>query len=490
MDHTESDASSSDESSMSGNELSSVRETTPSPMRYKPLSERETTPFSWRETTPESDRETTPSYMSETTPESGRETTPSYMSETTGNSVSLLERMPGEIRNQIYRYLLSVEYATIVKRDTTGYFEERIVETSHLGNQSYKFSTSILRLNKNIAHESQDFFYHRNRFVRISTNSKAVFSCATNHVPVVCQHAAIKFEGHLLNAVVHCNATDIRPDIYQTVLVGKDVPTFIEHLQVAELSWAAGRGHPPHSHLEVRLKLRTGHETGHVVDQERAVLAPWEELVRVGRCQVSGCIDFGYARELAYSMIRWLPVAPDIIEFCEKIRTQSKNAGEADLSLLHDQYLSALNRFRVVLKSRGDVRIVGGPETVMRLHTLIVLYLMELSLVLVKSGDFDGAVGWAENAIVYLAEHIPECPPKDKARLYFQLGLIHMRKAYPDDILTAIEQVGIEERLDPAQDYLSTAHDYLPDIKEFQALFREVALQVYGTLPEVNEPAV
>ncbi|MCJ1245584.1 hypothetical protein MMC30_002788 [Trapelia coarctata] len=411
------------------------------------------------------------------------------------NSLSLLEKIPGEIRNQIYKYLLSIEYATIVQKDTSRYSEIRILDTRHLGVRSYKFHTNICRVNKNIAHESQDYFYHRNRFVRICTNSAVALSCATDRLPVVFQKAAVNFSGHFLDAMIHITSPSSFlgrvADHYQIVLVGKDVPTFIHHLRIAELDWTTALHERSQPTLQVSLRLRTCHEIGHRSDIERSVLAPFEDVVRASKAQVTGSMDFRYAKELANNMIKWLPIGPDVISFCEKIRTECKNAGEdADLQLLHDRYLSILKLVRETLKSRDDARVIGGPETVARLHALTIAYVMELSLVLVKDWTFDVAAGWAKLGVEYLEENIPQCPPQYKARQYFQLALIQMRKVYPDDIMRGINELDTEPRLRPAKDNMEIAVGYLQDAIEFQKFFCEVGIQVYGMLPDLSEPAV
>lgn len=154
----------------------------------------------------------------------------------TEKPVSRFEQLPGELRNQIYRYLLSSEYAKIVKKDTTGYSEQRIVETEHLGTKSYKFSTAIFRVNRNISCKSQAFFYDTNRFVKVLTNSAVALMCATRNLPVVYPEDSTRMCRHVLDAVIHVCAPTVTEvaNHYQVCLVARDIPTLIDYLRVGD----------------------------------------------------------------------------------------------------------------------------------------------------------------------------------------------------------------------------------------------------------------
>ena len=480
----------------SGNAPSCMREMTPTSLRFptptssmrephSPLFERETTPpftpSSVRYTTPLSVEENTPSYMSDAT----GSTLTKISQYATGTALSVLEKIPGEIRNQIYEYLLSAEYATIVENDTDGYSVESMLET-----RSYKYNTNMFQVNRKIGQECQEFFHHKNRFVRISTNSETVLACAMRNVPVVIPQDADNFSAQFLDVTIHVTSPSYLGQIAkhdQIVLAGKDVPTFIDHLRITDLDWAREHGERLQPLLRVYLSLqtrpKTGAENGNMLDVERAVLTPFKELVRVADCQITGEMDFWFAQEVAHNMMRWLPIGPDIISFCEKIRTQSKTAGEdVDLPELNNQYVRALNLFGQALESRDNARLVGGPETVMKLLVLTVEYLTELSFVSSKREDFDMAAQYIQYGIEFVEHEIPDCPPRYKAQLHLQLAFVHIRKVYQNEIGQRIDQIFHDGRLQCAVENVIKADELITDRADFTVLIREVYLAVYGTL--------
>ncbi|KAL8948630.1 MAG: hypothetical protein Q9222_005195 [Ikaeria aurantiellina] len=74
-------------------------------------------------------------------------------------------RLPGEIRNPIYRLLLSARH---LKLESTGH-QDSSTESSGTGKPErwYNFHTSILRVNHQIYNEAYDIFRYENNFVKV-----------------------------------------------------------------------------------------------------------------------------------------------------------------------------------------------------------------------------------------------------------------------------------------------------------------------------------
>ena len=481
-------------SQLSTNDItqSSAGDTIPPTLNGRDLSLSEaTTPFSMNETTKPLTYEAMECSTSDTTPSASNQLQQNVIEK----PLSRFERAPGEIRNQIYKYLLSSEYATIVKKKKSDHTQEQLNEIEYLGTESfqfgmksYKYSTAIFCTNKTIGRESRFFFYHENRFVKLVTNSIDILSCATVNVPVVYEKDAEKFSRHVYEAVIVARP---RPRAFvqaerrhhEVVLVANDVPIFIEHLRIIEASEGPGFT------LQASLRMRTSPTARAAKKMERLVLEPFKELVRVARCQVVGARDRRYAIEVENAMLRRPPIGPDIIKLCERVRKESLSAGGDDyVRLVYGQYLRAITLFYKclgILPSSVEV----DPQTRNEIQALTAEYMLELSLFLVNHELFSKAVEFAEDGVKFI-EGFPDFPSQLRARAQMQLGLIKLRATNPnnagaifdDSILTPEKRASWRDEM--IAEYL------VGDDDEFERLLPEMNLQVYAIVREAREPSV
>lgn len=419
---------------------------------------------------------------------------PSFMSAITSSSpivtlhpepekpVSRFEQLPGELRNQIYKYLLSSEYAKIVKKDTTGYSEKRIVETKHLGTKFYKFNTAIFRVNRNVGRESQAFFYDTNRFVKVLTNSAIAVRCAIENLPVAYPEDSTRMCRYVLDAIIHVCAPMVMAvtNHYQVGLVARDIPTLIEHLRVAELDRLLDHHEVGRYLMKVSLDIKANQESG--IERERSILRPFKELVRVTQCEIKGGKDCDTAQDVVESMLRWPPIGPDVIRHREKIRRNSRKARkDIDLDRVHRQYAISMDFFTRTLR-RHESGLVEEPETVTTLVGLRVEYAMELSLLLVRHESFAWAVKYAQDGVDYTRQTMPDCDPAYRAQAYLQLCLVQTQVVYPYKYSgTAFPPLPNEPLMRHNIAFnRRTARSLLPSHSDFQELLDTVYYQVYG----------
>lgn len=97
-------------------------------------------------------------------------------------------RLPGELRNDVYRYLLSTKRTKHVVASSVGvssplFQSAREVTNSSMQDSafamaypkySYAFSLSILRVNRQINREAASIFYGENAFVAITSTTRAM----------------------------------------------------------------------------------------------------------------------------------------------------------------------------------------------------------------------------------------------------------------------------------------------------------------------------
>lgn len=393
--------------------------------------------------------------------------------------VSRFEQLPGELRNQIYRYLLSSEYAKIVKKDTT---QQTTWETRNLGIKSYRFSTAIFRVNRDISCESQAFFYDTNRFVKVLTNSVYTLMFATRNLPVVYPEDSTRMCRHVLDAVIHVCAPTVTEvtNHYQVCLVARDIPTLIDYLRVAEIAAYLDYREVGRYLMKVSLDIKANQESG--IERERSILRPFKELVRVTQCEIKGGKDCDTAQDVVESMLRWPPIGPDVIRHCEKIRRNSRKARkDIDLDRVHRQYAISMDFFTRTLR-RHESGLVEEPETVITLVGLRVEYTMELSLLLVRHESFAWAVKYAQDGVDYIRQTMPDCDPAYRAQAYLQLCLVQTQVVYPYRYSgSAFPPLPNEPLMrDNIAFNRRTARSLLPSHSDFQELLDRVYYQVYG----------
>lgn len=99
-------------------------------------------------------------------------------------SRSRFENLPGEIRNQIYGYLLSSEYCEVTPQGIWTRNYEEFLSLLEAG-RTYKFHTAMMQVNKSIGDETQSFYYSSNLFVTMSTDIRWIILQAIKNVPFI-----------------------------------------------------------------------------------------------------------------------------------------------------------------------------------------------------------------------------------------------------------------------------------------------------------------
>ena len=99
-------------------------------------------------------------------------------------SRSRFENLPGEIRNQIYGYLLSFEYCEVIPQGIWSRNYDKFSSLSEAG-RTYKFHTAIMQVSKLISDETRSFYYSNNLFVTISTDIPWIILQAIKSIPFI-----------------------------------------------------------------------------------------------------------------------------------------------------------------------------------------------------------------------------------------------------------------------------------------------------------------
>lgn len=215
---------------------------------------------------------------------------------------SRLLRLPLELRQKIYAYLLDATHA----RSPRPFEYQPWVQDGFLRLQAtsppFQICTEVLRVNKQIYHESVNTLYASNMFVRLSLYNDDVHWTHSllegTELGFVCSNPALvaKLKGHALDVRLIQEKSKILR--CQVVFPAIFLPRFLKFLQTlcdALPKW--GREHGIHLHL--RQKYRTS-----PMATESLLLEPWRSLHGIQSVVVgTSIVAPDYANGLRTSMM-------------------------------------------------------------------------------------------------------------------------------------------------------------------------------------------
>lgn len=405
----------------------------------------------------------------------------------TDNSIpsSRLLSIPPEIREHIYRFILSPE-------------ANRIPEPNEHFRYDYPPALVLFRINKQIYLESRQVFRDLNVFVRIETPwPEARHHVAREgHVPIVAAgRSLVGFAGHAMSVRIDAPdvALDIDPEQAFLVLVD-DVPKFTQMWFYSNLSYSSLN---PQLRLTLRLRdpFRAAHEPKRVPESlQRRLLLPFGRVRNLRAVVVGG--DPKPCRAVEEEM-REMQAAPlDSPEHCLRAGTRLKLEGNDQLA--RGNYRAALERYRqawlaihVVIAGRerhihGD-RFFGvelreepyrGKNGQAERLILRVQLVANTCQVYLKMEDYDECVYWGQRTIRMLREAMGvddgrEMLPEDEAVLGFpaanEMGKVYYRTGL------AMREL---DRKDEARKLLRVASIYLPRDEAVGKALASVALRL------------
>jgi len=226
--------------------------------------------------------------------------------------------LPGEIREQVYRELLS----SATNRHDIGD-----------GKAQYKFHFEILLVNSQVHEEAREVFRRHNVFVRIETP----WTQAVEHVrdegrvPILCTgDEAVNFQDFHMSAII--GAADPRMDFPPTVkfiLCLDDLASFCRMWFYSDLSHLG-----LNSNLTLTMRLRNPKSLTSDAEEEelpktvqRRLLEPFGLVKGLGRVTVEGKHD----KNVEQMMRTAMAVSYDSPEYCLEQATKLKDMGNTEL---------------------------------------------------------------------------------------------------------------------------------------------------------------
>ena len=354
--------------------------------------------------------------------------------------------LPGEIRNRIYRYLLSYKYAAVTSKVSN----KQLCELSRVPltvlteqRSTYHFHTVIFRLNKAINYESQDFFYNENKFVVVSSNLTSQLHKATEEVPFITCHASqtislallnFRFAGYSVEEAIQ--PFEITPKFTSIMFPAAYLPRFIACLRVSFLMKL------PQSY-EIRADITLQPKNRYFGEKEQTtklLLDPFKKLVRISDVTVVGCSENTYLDTLCSLMKSTPSILPEIFLECERLRARGERlAAEGDFLGVSLVYARAckfiMNAFyfcQFVMEDYVSVLDNGWfahPNILQELETIQVEFLARRAFGDMCLGNYNTSIECGMSASRGDTDVVRSYLPNLKALIHFYLAEAYLGRA-------------------------------------------------------------
>ena len=329
--------------------------------------------------------------------------------DTVSHPVSPFKRIPLELREHIYQYLLVSHHVRKPSPD--------------LQASIYRFQVAILQTNRLIAQEARPFL-QKNNFVLVTTSQAGIYKRLKNEgVPVVSNHHLILFTDHLLS--VHFDFPKTRLGPAQTFLMmADDLPLLCRFIQIQNILTAPSLK----SGMDIRLKLRTN--TMHrepALPTQKLLLDPFKFVLGEGLWSVDTS-DYQVDAKLfamlesatksnSLSAKRW-----SAYQLCKGMKREGDAAfrlGKWDRA--RERYIAHIVLFRCFRDILPSIiyQIDDGIDWRMIEQGLDFRTMFNRLLLSIRSKKYE-----LELAEVGAKFHIPGVPWYDRARMEFYVGLI------------------------------------------------------------------
>lgn len=340
--------------------------------------------------------------------------------------------------------------------------------------RSYRFYTSILRVNKAISQETRSLFYGDNAFIAIATNSGRIVQQATYSFPIIMDGRFQSFPHFALcSTLTFASESHIQRECDLTFLmVAHDLPTLIQQLRITIIREPGN--------LDLNVTLETCPKVFDFMDPaqiERVALNPFKEFVRVQNVDIRGNISTSCAEETRAAMMCTPPLGSEILHeagiIMEKANECYRTGKMAEAEeynhfgreLLLRPYATNVRPDRSLQFGNQIVRqeipnrlYLGDQSLLLEVAILISHYDLNLLRLAILFGRHQDAMSKGISGEMFIDGHLPNYPSDLRAEWRYLRGLNHFHRANTPFGLTEYGQMANKlDELRQAEFYLSTA---------------------------------
>ena len=358
-------------------------------------------------------------------------------------SPSRLEALPAEVRNKIYRYLLYFRFSE-VECPGTAEMDANKSNVNRFASRSYRFHTSILRVNKAISQETRSLFYKNNAFIAITTNRGRIVQQATYSFPIVMDGRLQSFPHFAL-----CSTLTFALESYiqlkydlTFLMVAHDLPTLIQQLRITLIREPGN--------LDLNVTLEICPRVFDFMDPariERVALNPFKELVRVQNVDIRGTVSTSCAEETRAAMMCNPPLGSEILQeagiIMEKANkcyrtgkmAQAEEYNSLGRELLLRPYTTNVRPDRTIHFGNQLVRqeipnrlYLGDPSLLLEVAILISSFNLNLLRLAILFGRHQDAISKGISGEMFIDGHLPDYPSDLRAEWRYLRGLNHFHR--------------------------------------------------------------
>ncbi|KAI9810529.1 MAG: peptidyl-prolyl cis-trans isomerase cpr6 [Pycnora praestabilis] len=338
--------------------------------------------------------------------------------------------LPAEIRNKIYRYLLTMEgEGTIIakKGKDCEPFQPGKFSTNRGGlpyellsenywDLEYPINTAILCVNRKIYREASNILYDDNLWIIVTVNAKGFSkSLIEAGFPVISQHVPARIKNPVLRVNLRFPSLDGRGE-HETFLIEEIVIVYF-----CRALWLTKGIRELHIDLQINPKLG-GYSASFL---EEMLLLPFISVRGARKARISGCLNKEKAEIIVRAMMTPLLDYAEVEENVgNKISFGNAACRREEWTIASTWYmwgLIFLEDCLAVFEPMSFTIFVGGFDKIKVLSVMACKMSSNLALARVKTHLYKSAIRNATYAIYYA-----ETPGFHTAKALFRRGLAHI----------------------------------------------------------------
>lgn len=229
--------------------------------------------------------------------------------------------LPPEIRETIYRYILSTASTK---------------ETHETGYARYKFDLALFLVNRQVHDESSHIFHRLYHFIRIQTPwpQAQQHVAIEGYVPIICwAERAMNFKNYHMLVNINTPEFPFSSDTHSFVCLHEDLPLFTQMWFYSDL----GHPHQLNPHLALTLTIRdpyvpVGGEPNIPMSLQRQLLLPFSRIKNLHTFNIHGPPSFALSKSLEADVRAAMAIPHESPEKCLENADRLKGLGNDALN--------------------------------------------------------------------------------------------------------------------------------------------------------------
>ncbi|MCJ1396641.1 hypothetical protein MMC18_009533 [Xylographa bjoerkii] len=381
--------------------------------------------------------------------------------------LSRFERLPAPLKCRIYEFLIRSESTDLTIRAT----REDIGYPIHCYKRiTYSSIIAMFRVNKAIGEESRAYFFREHPFMVVAAADE---TASHGKMKAVCYKPKVPFSRHVLRFTLSSDVEqNFRHQLSQEKLMinASYLPDFIRSLLIVMPMCMEDAS----AFLELRPALPPSAPEIRTVKLN--VLDPFKHLVRLRNVRLSSNFDSVYREELVTAMTSMPPLWPYFRDESRNSRVRAKHYASANNMVAAAREYEESHRLCIMADSQ-DLTIENEVDEITQRALAIGRYIS----VTIPAGSVYLAETMSSKVFRDIDRHGAAISPQLKPKLYFELGMMHLRQAIARSVEERMAGIEIDD-LEKAESPLVKALADSPHDELAKAILSEAQERVTDCL--------